>query len=62
MAIPVKYSCRELVLGVDRRVGHVVAAVVPPTSSPMVQRNLEDLEKAVTTNRDLLPSQISTLQ
>ena len=62
MTVPVKYSCRELVLEVDRRVGHVVAAVAPPTSSPSVQQSLEELEKAVTASRELLASQISSLQ
>ena len=57
-----KYGSKRVVLSVDSRVGHIVASVEPKASFPGVLRNLADLEHAVTTSRDSLPTQLSVLQ
>lgn len=51
-----------MLLGVDPRVGNIVASVKPPCTSEGVQRCLGDLEKAVTASREALPAQLNMLQ
>ena len=60
--VPVKYGRRRVVLGVDPRVGNVVASVEPQCTCVRVQQCLVELEKVVTANRESLPAQLSTLQ
>ena len=62
VSVRVKYGRREVLLGVDPRVGNIVASVEPPCTSEGVQRCLGDLEKSVTASRESLPAQLSTLQ
>lgn len=60
--VPVKYGKRKVILGVDPRVGNVVASVEPRCTCGRVQQCLVELEKVVTASRENLPAQLSTLQ
>ena len=62
VSVPVKYGRRQVLLGVDPRVGNIVASVEPLCTSEGVQRCLGELEKAVTASRETLPAQLNTLQ
>ena len=60
--VPLKYGSRDLVLGVDPRVGNIVASVDPPCSVGGVVACLEELEKVVSSNSSTLPTQLTKLQ
>ena len=62
LTIPLKYGSQKLVLGVDPRIGHLVAAVEPPCEVGKVPTCLDNLEKAVTTSWSSLPAQLAKLQ
>ena len=62
VSVPVKYGRRRVLLGVDPRVGNILASVEPPCASEGVQRCLGELEKTVTASRETLPAQLNTLQ
>ena len=60
--VPLKYGTRCVVLGVDPRVGNIVAVMEPPLAVGKVQQYLEELEKAVTPSHSNLPPQLNKLQ
>lgn len=62
IAVPVKYGCRHVVLGVDSRVGNIVASLAPPCSLGKLGACLEDMERAVTSSWTNLPAQLEKLQ
>lgn len=60
--VPLKYNTKYVVLGVDPRVGNIVAVMEPRLSVGKVQQCLEELEKAVTSSWNNLPVQLEKLQ
>lgn len=62
IGVPLKYGTRHVVLGVDPRVGNIVAVLEPPFSVGKVPQCLEELEKAVTSSWSSLPAQLTKLQ
>ncbi len=60
--VPLKYGSHQVVLGVDPRIGHLVAAMDTPCMVGKVPACLEELEKAVTTSWSTLPAQLAKLQ
>ncbi len=62
VTVPLKYASRTVSLCVDPRVGNIVASIDPPSDAGGVKTCLEELEKAVTSNKSTLPSQLLKLQ
>lgn len=62
IVVPVKYGRRHVVLGVDSRVGNIVASLDPPCSLGKLGACLEDMERAVTSSWTNLPAQLEKLQ
>ena len=60
--MPLKYGTRDVVLCVDTRVGHITATIEPPCQVGRVSSFVEELEKAVTSNKSALPLHLNRLQ
>ena len=60
--IPLKYGSRQVLLGVDSRVGNLVASLDTPCTVGKVPACLEKLEKEVMSSWSKLPAQLSELQ
>ena len=60
--IPLKYDSSVLILGVDPRIGNIVASVEPACDVGGVSVCLEELEKVVTSTWSTLPGQLAKLQ
>ena len=51
-----------MILGVDPKVGHVVASVYPACLVEGVSSGLEKMERSLVTTTDKLPAQLNELQ
>lgn len=60
--VPLKYGTRDVVLCVDTRVGHITATIEPPCQVGRVSLFVEEMEKAVTSNRTTLSVHLNRLQ
>ena len=60
--VPLKYGTGCVILGVDTRVGNIVASVDPPCPVGGVPACLEELERVVTSTWSKLLAQLSKLQ
>lgn len=62
MTLPLKYWRREVVLGVDGRVGQIVVSLQPPCLVEGVTAKLVEMGRTLTSSKDAVQSQLSTLQ
>ena len=60
--IPLKYGSHQVVIGVDPRIGTLVASMETPCTVGKVPACLEETEKVVTTSWKSLPAQLAKLQ
>ncbi len=62
VTLPLKYWHREVVLGVDGRVGQIVVSLHPPCLVEGVAAKLIEMGRTLTSSKDAAPSQLSLLQ
>ncbi len=62
VTLSLKYWQREVVLGVDGRVGQIILSLQPPCLVEGVASRLEEIRRTLTTSNNDLPSQLSLLQ
>ncbi|XP_064393727.1 mediator of RNA polymerase II transcription subunit 14-like isoform X2 [Halichondria panicea] len=62
VTLSLKYWKREVVLGVDGRVGQIILSLQPPCLVEGVASRLEEIRRTLTTSKNDLPSQLGLLQ